>query len=141
MKRDAAASPTAPVTVRLPGDVYDRLDRISQRSVRSAVSLSVFALAHFLDLAETDRDGFIAASISGLKPASGDRRLNLATVDKSQQYFMARVTQVALDDYKVTSINARWFRAAILSWLASGSDDDLISQVGAPPAPREAISA
>lgn len=123
--------------VRLPQEALDRLDHISSVSVRPATSLTVFAVSHALHLAHTDRDTFSAASISDLRPTPGDGRMNLSVSEATLVSLLTSLITTYDEDYKTSVRPHQALRVSLLAWLRSGTDAELIEQVGAPVLPEK----
>lgn len=123
--------------VRLPQEALDRLAHISSVSVRPATSLTVFAVSHTLHLAHTDRDAFSALSISALRPTPGDGRMNMSVSEPTLTSLLASLITTYDEDYKTPVRPHQALRVSLLAWLRSGTDTDLIEQVGAPVLPQK----
>lgn len=118
--------------VRLPQWATRRLDTIASASVRPQSSLVAFALSHALHIAATDPDAFIALSVDGLGAPSTDGRTNLSVTDSTVASLLNRLMTTYMDEYKTPTKAPQAVRAAVLAWLTTASDDELISQVGTP---------
>lgn len=131
-----------PVTVRLPEASLNRVHTISQASVRPMASLAVFALAHFLDLADTDPDRFVALSIEHLPPGSGDAKFRLSAADRTQVFLARRLAATYREKFNTApAIDGRLYRAALMSWLDAHTDEELLAQVGSPTIPQGVLTA
>lgn len=142
MSRTGQGRHTPAINVRLPVDAQTRVHLISDASVRSMSSLTVFALGYFLNLSESDTQRFIDLSKKYLRPGSDDPTVRFSTSDSTQAWLADSLAQTYVEKYRVPAARtARLYRAALLAWLDSGTDAELIAQVGAPMLPKEAISA
>lgn len=119
------------LTVRLPDTEAERLDRIATTSLRSTSSLTAFAAAHLLGMARSDSGVLARVAADHGRGATTDRRCRMSITDRAHRAMIQTLLD-RLDDAGHPLIVPAALRAALLAWLASGTDSDLISQIGAP---------
>lgn len=118
--------------VRLPDEADQRIDAIASASIRPISSVTAFAISHALHLAHTDPDAFASMSIAGLQSDRSDRRVHTSVSDPTLAHLLASLMSVYAEQFKTPVRAHQAMRAAILSWLSTGTNEDLITQVGAP---------